>query len=84
MALQEPSGWTGYPGPGKQVFRRRLGPKAFDETQAAVNRLGACALTPGVQMILLLSFFACTDAESITTTPAGVLGPKPAGAASQS
>ena len=37
-------------------------------------------MTPGVQMILLLSFFACTDAESITTTPAGVLGPKPAGA----
>ena len=32
-------------------------------------------------MILLLSFFACTDAESNTTTPAGVLGPKPASAA---
>lgn len=34
-------------------------------------------MTPGAQMILLLSLFACTGAESGTTTPAVDLGPKP-------
>lgn len=37
-------------------------------------------MTPGAQMILLLSLFACTGAESTTTTPAVDLGPKPAAA----
>lgn len=37
-------------------------------------------MTPGVQMILLLSFFACTGVESTSTAPAVDLGPKPAAA----